>query len=198
MKHLRRKETENATQTSTCRSCCRHRPPGGENRGSGQGRLTWPLADSQDRGSGRGRHTREGGPPGPPANLARAGSQRDQPACVGRPLIGCLSPTFRPGRSRALVLSTFRFHLEAQARPVARRWPLGRGAARGEGYRCGPRSCGCCRATSDGPLAGSLSSGGMRRARTSRMPVRASSQSGNTSANQASKPALSRRKRPTP
>lgn len=56
----------------TCRKSWRHRAPGGENRGSGQGRLTRPLAGGENRGSGGSRHPREGGPS--PSNLARAGS----------------------------------------------------------------------------------------------------------------------------
>ena len=63
MKHLRPKETENAPQTSTRRTSRGHRRAGSEDRGRGEGRLTWPRAGREDCGRGRGRHTWTGSPP---------------------------------------------------------------------------------------------------------------------------------------
>ena len=55
---LRPKETEDAPQTSTRRTSRRHRPPGGEDRGRGQGRYHPALAGCEDRRRGRRRHPR--------------------------------------------------------------------------------------------------------------------------------------------
>ena len=63
---LRRKETDNATQTSACWKSWCHRRPRGENRGGRRGCHTWPLPGSEDRRSGRGCHTGSGSSP---ANL---------------------------------------------------------------------------------------------------------------------------------
>jgi hypothetical protein len=67
MKRLRPKETEDAPQSSTQRKSRCHRRAGGEDRGGGRGRHTWPLAGCENRCSGRGHHTWAGSPP---ANLA--------------------------------------------------------------------------------------------------------------------------------
>ena len=60
------KETEHAAQSSTCRTRRCHRPPGGEDRGRGQGRDPRPFACGEDRGRRRGRHPRPGRGPPPP------------------------------------------------------------------------------------------------------------------------------------
>jgi hypothetical protein len=62
MRRLRPKENEHAPPTSTQGKSWCHRGAGGENRGRGQGGLTWPLAGREDRGRGRGRYTWAGAP----------------------------------------------------------------------------------------------------------------------------------------
>jgi hypothetical protein len=101
MKQPRRKETENASESSTRRKSRCHRPPGRENRGRGQGRHARPLTGSKDRRGGRCRHP---GTRSPPANLTllRAASSalsvrrlsRGSSCAVGRsiPLLGLHGP----------------------------------------------------------------------------------------------------------
>jgi hypothetical protein len=83
MKQLRAKETEDAPQSSTQRKSRCHRRAGGEDRGGGRGRHTWPLAGCENRGSRRGRQAWEGSPP---ANLTRSRGFVPNP-------IGCLGLT---------------------------------------------------------------------------------------------------------
>ena len=71
----RPKETEDAPETSTCRTSRSHRCAGRENRGRGQGRHTRPRAGRENRSRGRGRHTRTAG--SPPPNLAPDWSSGD-------------------------------------------------------------------------------------------------------------------------
>ena len=52
------KETEHAAQTSTCRKSRRHRRTRREDGGRRGSRHTWPVASRENRGRGRGRHTR--------------------------------------------------------------------------------------------------------------------------------------------
>src|SRR5215211_2594942 len=68
MKRLQLKETEDASESSTCRKSRRDRPSGRENRGRGEGRHARPRASGKDRSGGRGRHAGTGSPP---ANLTR-------------------------------------------------------------------------------------------------------------------------------
>ena len=94
----RQKESDHAPPTSTSRASGRRRRAGGEDRGSSCGRLTRPIADREDRGGGRGRHTWPRSPThlvparfGSSADLARArttkgrtgGFQRRRPGGVG-------------------------------------------------------------------------------------------------------------------
>src|SRR3954452_5928090 len=63
MKHPGPKETEDAAETSTCRTSRSDRSAGREDRRRGQGRQARPRAGREDCGRGRGRHARTAGPP---------------------------------------------------------------------------------------------------------------------------------------
>ena len=91
MKHPGLKETEDAPETSTCRTSRSHRCAGGENRGRGQGRHTRPRAGRENRSRGRGRHTRTAG--SPPPNLVPDWSSEDADTRAGQ---GAGNPPLAP------------------------------------------------------------------------------------------------------
>ena len=69
-------ETEDAPETSTCRTSRSHRCAGRQDRGRGQGRHTRPLTGRENRSRRRCRHTRAAG--SPPPNLV---PDRPRPSC---------------------------------------------------------------------------------------------------------------------
>ena len=93
-------------RTRTRRTSRSHRPPGGKDRGRGQGRHARPRAGREDRGCGRGRHA---GTRRPPAHLSGrlAGLPSGSPRLPlarerGRRAVGLrLACTDVPGRANA-------------------------------------------------------------------------------------------------
>jgi hypothetical protein len=84
MKHPGLKETEDAPETSACRTSRSHRCAGCENRGRGQGRHTRPLTGRENRSRGRCRHTRTAGSPPPnlvPDRSSGDAGTRRRPGC---------------------------------------------------------------------------------------------------------------------
>ncbi len=101
MKHLRPKEPEDATETSTRRKSWSHRPSSRENRGSGEGRHPWPLARGENRCGGRSRHDRAPSPANLRSWFLSTHGQTDQHSRRfgrgGRGHLVCPEPKLRAG-----------------------------------------------------------------------------------------------------